>query len=201
MTDLATALANHHLTPFEGDEVIAAGIEIPGAAGGLREAMQVEPIEIHKGDEVYVVLRCSLSKVRHDPIKDTKAWRRVHILETVEAAIVDPAVVKDYLATQTARIKAAKDALEGKQRLVGHDGDDSQVNPAAAPPPADGWSDDELAVMERQHSAGAHDELRDGCPQCEAEKQALAEEAAEAAPDAPVPIDRGRNKAAKKEGK
>lgn len=85
MTDLAAALANTELGEFEGKTVLSVGIEIPGAAGGLRDALAIDPIVKHKDDEALVLLRCKVEKLRHDPVKDTDGWRRVHILK-VEVA-------------------------------------------------------------------------------------------------------------------
>lgn len=110
------------LSDFEGLEVRAVGVEMPGAAGGLREAMKFDPVELHKGEEVYVVLKGVVNKIRLDPIvKDdlTGPQRRVHILIVSEAALIDPEYVEEHMAAQRAKIQAAKDAEAGKDPLDG----------------------------------------------------------------------------------
>lgn len=108
------------LAKFEGLDVIRSSVEIPGAAGGLRDAMKVDPIEAHKGDTMYVVLECVVAKVRHDPIDKedfTGPQERVHILSTTSATIVDKELVFDALAAQKDRIAEAKE-LEGQQKFA-----------------------------------------------------------------------------------
>lgn len=127
MTDIAT-----ELDPFEGLETIRSGIEIPGAAGGLRDALKVAPMQAHRADKVFVVLECQVAKIRHDPAKvddeDDPAWVRVHIMDTLGAAIVDEELVRQALDEMAQRIQAAKDqakreaeALAGIQHLPGTD--------------------------------------------------------------------------------
>jgi hypothetical protein len=164
VTDTATAPEASVLTPFDGTPVLAAGMEIPGAAGGLREALRIAPEEFHKGEERYVVLKVVMKKVRHDPLPKTEAWERVHIFECTGATFVDGDLVREKLDEQAARIEAARieaEKAKGIERL-----------------PYDGFEDDVTAVLTRQHASGAHaDGLREGCPTCQEELDALAEEA------------------------
>lgn len=95
------------LGKFEGRKVDAVGLEIRNAAGGLNEAMKIDPAEFHIDDEVTVVMRCTVTKVRHDPLKDTDGLRRVHILTAGEATIIDDELVSDVLEKQKIRIEEA----------------------------------------------------------------------------------------------
>lgn len=160
MTDLADALAVRKLDPFEGRDVIRAAIEIPNAAGGLREPMKFEPVEMHHGEEGYIVLHYAVTKVRFDPIKDTEALARIHVLNVDDAAFVDGSVVAEHLAQQRARIaeaKARNEALARQQK---------------------GEYTIEEEALETEHADGQHASgLRDGCPSCEREKDAAADEA------------------------
>lgn len=153
MTTLEAALADRsNLNPFEGDEVLAAGMEIRNAAGGLNEAMSIDPVELHKGDEITVVLRCVVDKIRFDPVKDTSGLRRVHILLANDAAIVDDDVVSDALDRQADRIRRAKEEASGMIRLP--------------------YGDD----LQDAHASGGHaDGLVDGCPDCDSEAAAAAD--------------------------
>lgn len=147
------------LSPFEGRPVIRAAIEIPSAAGGLREAMKFEPVEFHHEEEVYVVLRCTVAKVRFDPIKDTDSLARIHVFAAEEATFVDGEIVAEHLAAQRARLDAARQAEEARRRR--ESGEHS--------------FDDEALQVEHddgQHSSG----LRRFCPSCETEAAAIRDE-------------------------
>lgn len=140
------------LGDFEGDPVSEVGIEIPSAAGGLREALAIDPVVMHKDDESMVLLRTKVKKIRHEPVKDSDAWRRVHVLETTSATIVDGDVFEEALAAQAERIQRAKEA--GQMRI----------------------GDTELVEA---HDDGQHaDGLVKGCPRCDEEKVAAEDEAA-----------------------
>lgn len=108
------------LSDFEGLEVTQSSIEIPGAAGGFRDALKVDPIELHKGDVIHAVLECEVQKIRHDSLDKedlTGPQERVHILRVTGATIVDKALVGDALTAQADRIAAAKE-LEGQGKLA-----------------------------------------------------------------------------------
>jgi hypothetical protein len=142
------------LSDFEGAPVEEAGIEIPGAAGGLRDAMKIAPQEFHKGEKVYVVLECRVGKVRFDPIdKDDLdgPQRRVHIFAVDGATMVDGDLVRSQLADQAERIRLAKESEAGIQRL-----------------PYDDEGEHGLAHARGEHAGG----LVDGCPVCAAETDA-----------------------------
>lgn len=131
MTDMAEALVDKsHLQPFENKPVVKAAIEIPGAAGGLQEAMKFDPVELHQGEEVHVVLRCTVAKVRFEPIdkeEPSGAQSRVQILRAEEATLVDGDVVEEHLTIQRLRIQKAKDDAAGIQGLPFHgDGGDEE---------------------------------------------------------------------------
>lgn len=139
------------LTPFEGDDVLSAGVEIRNAAGGLNEAMKIDAAEWHKDDEVVVALRCSVTKIRFEPIKDTDGWRRVHILDASTAAVIDSDVVEKLLSAQAEKIRRAKEAEKGTQRLP---------------------LEEELQAA---HDEGDHaDGLMAGCPACDEERDVAA---------------------------
>lgn len=108
------------LSRFEGLEVTQSSIEIPGAAGGLRDALKVDPVELHKGEITHVVLECEVLKVRHDPIDNediTGEQARVHIMRVINATLVDRELVADSLQSQAERIAQAKE-IAGQQKLA-----------------------------------------------------------------------------------
>lgn len=166
------------LDPFEGEPVSSAGMEIPGAAGGLREAMKLDPVQLHKGQRVIVVLDTTVEKIRFDPLKDSDGWKRVHILGVEQGLIAAVSGGDDgdeldggeaaqfidaLLAEQRLRIKAARDAYENDLRR------------------AKGQYTIEEEAAEAEHLDGQHvGGLRDGCPECDKERAALAAEEADA---------------------
>lgn len=193
MTTLEQALLNTELTPFEGKAVRQVGLEAPSAGGGLRESMRIDPVELHQGDMVVTIMEHRVAKVRFEPIdKDDPGGdqRRVHVLTTETAAIASGELVdlvRSQLAVQADKIKAARAAAKGYDRLP--------------------YADDEAtAALSAAHADGHHAELAPGCPECQAETDAKAAEvtdeqweASGAKADAPTPI-AGRKPRAKKAG-
>ncbi len=110
------------LNPFDGVAVTGVGIEVPGAGGGLNEAMKIDPAEFHHGDTVVVVIETTVAKVRFDEVvkgEPDSGLRRVHVLRAEGATIIDRALVAQALDAQRAKIEAAKDRDAGVQRIRG----------------------------------------------------------------------------------
>ena len=141
------------LPDFEGRPVIGVGIEIPGAGGGLRDALTIDPQVFHYDDVVHVVVKGKVGKLRFDPVKDAgQAVRRIHVLDVVDAAIVSGDEVAAMLEAQAAAIEEAR----GIQRLD--------------------FSEDteEQAALRTAHEAGEHaSDLVPGCPPCDEEVEAV----------------------------
>ena len=96
------------LTPFEDRDVIASGIEMPGAGGGLNKALRVNNDEWHHGQTVHVVIEATVRKVRHDEVKDTQALERIHVLAVQNAAVVESDLVADLLEAQRRKVEEAQ---------------------------------------------------------------------------------------------
>lgn len=122
--DVARAIAAKRLTPFEGRDVTRCRVEIPGAAGGLREALDFDPKEIGHDEEVCLVMRLRCKKVRFDEIKDSDCLARVHVLEPIEgeASFVEERVIEAAIAAQKDRIKLAQEQEGGITRIFNEDG-------------------------------------------------------------------------------
>lgn len=120
MVDLATALATKLLTPIGGREVTQVGVEIPGAGGGLHDALAFDAIELDIDDEVYVVLKVRCAKLRFDPIKDSDCMRRVHIMKPVDGsggAFIPEEIVSDYMEGHQEMIRLKREEAANIQRL------------------------------------------------------------------------------------
>jgi len=141
------------LDNFEGMPVLAVGIELPTASGGLNEALAVDPDTWHVGDEATIILRGPCKKIRYEPLAKVHGLRRVHVFGIEQATVVDDDFADEMLAAQAERIAESKR----------------------------GPLDDELARSEltAAHEEGAHDdedgavELANGeiirCPKCRTE--------------------------------
>lgn len=100
------------LQPFEGQPVEAASMML-NVGSTIQRTMEVDPVELHKDDEVYLVVRGRVDKLRFDGIKDTDGMVRVHIVKANLITVVDGDLVDEALALQEKRIEEAK----GVQRL------------------------------------------------------------------------------------
>lgn len=116
------------VAPFEDRDVKAVGIEIPNAGGGLSEALTIDPVELHHGETIYVVIECEVRKIRHDSILEkgepTDDLKRVHILKAGRSTLIDAELVKPAIDEQHARVNAAREAAKGQDELDGLGVDD-----------------------------------------------------------------------------
>lgn len=140
MADLDVVAAHadaSSLQPFDGRDVVRSTIAVTGAGDGLSAAMAVDPQEYHHGQEVVIVIRGVVDKVRFDQLDrdDTdSALVRVHTIKAGTATILNEAGVKRVqkdLDRQADAITRAVEAAKGITKLPGVDD----------PPPVD---DDEV---------------------------------------------------------
>lgn len=157
MTDLATALANDgsKLEGYKGRDVLRTTIAIRNAGDGLSEAMAIDPEELPIGSTVYVVLECEVDKHTHAPIKEAPDCLTLkQVLKAGTATLVDASLVSQMLDEQADKITRAKEAAAGVSRLP--------------------YGEE----LQRAHEAGDHaDGLVEGCPTCDAERDAEESEA------------------------
>lgn len=127
--DLVAAHADvSGLSPFDGRDVVRSTIMVTNAGDGLSAAMAVDPREYHHGQEVTLVIRGTVAKVRFDPLDtdspEDSALVRVHSIKAGTAVILDEAgekKVKGILDKTADRIKRAIEAARGIDRLPGVD--------------------------------------------------------------------------------
>lgn len=117
------------LSSFEGKDVLSTTVAIRRAGDGLSKALGVDPVELHHGETVYVVLKTTVEKIRHDPVTDTDGLQRVHMLVTEAATIVAASLVEAHIEEQKVRIEEAA----GISRLPGMDGPAVVNDPDADP--------------------------------------------------------------------
>lgn len=145
------------LSAFEGRLVTRSRIEIPGAAGGLRDALDVEPVEVAIDEIKTLVLRVRCKKVRFDEIKDSDCLARVQIFEPLpgEAAFAEgeyETAANLYISGQAERIRRAQERRAGVLSLLDGEAGDEDGEPFGHEPDdggqvdnrdghADEWSD------------------------------------------------------------
>lgn len=105
------------LQPFDDHDVTEVAIRIVRAGDGLSDALDAAPVELHHDETVYVVLRCTVTKVTHEQVKDSDELRRVHTLSTTFGTIVDEPSARKVLDAARRRIEDAS----GVQRIPGTD--------------------------------------------------------------------------------
>lgn len=142
------------LSPFEGLPVVEVGAEVPGLAGGLRDAVSIAPVESHQGEIVYLLVKATTLKVRHEPVNEKNpagAQRRVHVYRSETVTFVDEAVAAEHIAAMEQRLRdrdLAKYAEKNELTI-------------------------EQAILQQAHEDGEHDDKLDElCPKCEKERQA-----------------------------
>lgn len=104
---------------YEGQPVDTATVSIRNTGHGLEEAMSVDPVKLHMGTTVHVVLECEVEKHRFDPINDSIGLCLVNMLKAGRATIVEADLVQKYLDDQEAKIAEAK----GEPKLAFVEGD------------------------------------------------------------------------------
>lgn len=147
------------LPDFEGRPVIQAAMRITKVGDGLSEALKLAPVALHHDDEVFLVLKARVTQVNHKPIAaEEEHLTRVHTVEGIETAIVTEADVADLLAVAGERVVQAKEeARRAEEREAGI------------------LDLDDAGLLE-EHEAGNHADLVEGCPECDAERDAEAAE-------------------------
>lgn len=96
------------LTAFEGRDVLQTTLRVTKTGDGLSQAMAIEPAEWHVGDRVTLVVDAVVSKVIHEPIKDTEALVRVHVCAADAALPVERKVVQKVLDAHRKALDEAK---------------------------------------------------------------------------------------------
>lgn len=174
------------LGDFEGRIVTKATIAVRKAGDGLSQAMKVDPVLLHQGDTVYVVLECTVGKVLFDPYDDG-VCARVQNLVAGTATIIGADAVKTAIDAQRERIRLGEALSQGQhgfpteQELHGeHVIGTHAPAPEGEGPHAD--CPDCRADRSEEHRLGLHNQdTIVGCPECEEESALDASEATDGA--------------------
>lgn len=117
------------LGEFEGAPVTQVGVEIRNASGGLNDALEVDPVVLHGGDTVWVVLQCDVTAINHKPVKGAEGnWQRVHVMRATDVTLMDAPAVKKAINDQRSRIQKYREAQKGVQRMFDGEGEDDEAS-------------------------------------------------------------------------
>ncbi len=109
-----------NLPDYEGTPVRKATMKITNAGADLTEALAIAPKAFHIDDEIYLVLKGTITKIEHRKERpDDDDLVRLHSLKAEEAVEVTKADVEGFLAQRREQAKAARDAAKGQERLPG----------------------------------------------------------------------------------
>jgi hypothetical protein len=112
------------LDPVDGQSVTEIGIEIPGAAGGFREPLDVDMTlidglkDVHQGDTIFCVLQLTKAKWRYQPAKNHDGLKRVDIFAVGGAAIVGAEFAEEAIHEQRERTREAAENAAGQGSMV-----------------------------------------------------------------------------------
>lgn len=121
---MADAKKPKALPRFEGRQVAASRITVPGMGGGLNDALDVQPIALKHGQEGWGIFRWAVRDVDHVPLKKrggTQILARHHVLVASDVMIVESdeqADALEHMMTEHANeVRRAKDSMVGQTEL------------------------------------------------------------------------------------
>jgi hypothetical protein len=152
------------LGEHDGKAVLSTGIKVTNAGDGLSKALAIEPVQLHHGQKVVIVMETEVDQIAYKPVKDTDGVQRLHTLKAGTATIIDAAIVREALEAQAAKNATAAELARGERKL----------------PTAD--------ALKAEHDIGDHaGGLIPGCPACDDEVRVKEAEAADEAGELPAP--------------
>ena len=104
---------------FEGRPIIATRMTVTNTGEGLTDAMTIDPMVLHHGDEVFLLMKGVVSDIRMPEVKGTEAVARHHVIRAVEATIVDEVLAEPVLAVQRQRLRDAIEEASGQDSFLG----------------------------------------------------------------------------------
>jgi hypothetical protein len=110
-----TATLPLQLPAFEGESVSGAKVKIVGAGDGLSEALKVTPEALHIDDEVFYVLRGTVTQISH--VSKDDEVTRVHTVKAGAITKVDADLATRMLADAADALERAKAEAQGQLLL------------------------------------------------------------------------------------
>lgn len=161
------------LGEHKGRKILGQSIIMRKTGDGLSKSVKVDPVEIEQGDTVYVLYEAQCIDVHHPPEKRHDPGfggvYEVPVLDAGTATIVDEAFVGDLLKQQADRNVRWEAEQHGQ----------AELRDQALIADHDSGAHDEFVdhcprcLVLRDHDEGKHEKRRkQGCPACEAAKEA-----------------------------
>lgn len=116
-------LPDNALPDFEGKPIRQCSIKITKAGDGLSDALEVAPVALHVGQDVFYVLHGVVDRVgfpKFDTLGDELV--REHTVATVEIIPVSREDVDELLRSGVERVKQLQEQQYGITQMVGPDG-------------------------------------------------------------------------------
>jgi hypothetical protein len=111
-------MAAAKLPKFEGKETVGAALTLHKTGNGLKSAIQLDPVVLHEGDTIDLVIRAKVTQVAHGNHIRTHQCE-AQIIRLVDAStLVDAAdaeVVDRLISGQASRIEEARETVEGDE--------------------------------------------------------------------------------------
>lgn len=170
-----------NLGDHNGRQILGQSTIIRKTGDGLSKAVKVDPVGVDQGDKVYVLIEAVVTEVRYPPEKrHDPAFGGVYEvldLDAGTATFVDESFVGDLLKQQAEK----NIRWEAEQRGQAELRDQTLIADHESGAHAEFVDHCPVCLVLRDHDEGKHDRRRkQGCPACEAAKEADALATAEA---------------------
>jgi hypothetical protein len=113
---MTSTVEKTELPRFGEREVDRASVKITGAGTGLSDALELDPVALDIGEEVFFVMRGITAGVEHSEDKN-ELLVRIHKVHTEEISFMDREMAEKILGAQAEEIQRRKDEIEGQMRL------------------------------------------------------------------------------------
>lgn len=143
------------LGEYRGKDIIRTSVAIQKTGDGLSESMSIDPQILEIDETGYALIEYEVD--HHEPkrIPGTECLELKQVLHAKTVTIVDEDYAAERIESQKAKNQRAKDARKQQGSI-------------------------DTTLLETQHNDGNHASgLVDGCPICDTERQAEADEKAE----------------------
>lgn len=113
--------ATAQLPMFEDETVQQSQIRVVGAGDGLSEALKIDPKALHLGDEIFLVLRGSVTQVNHRQKEYGEPVVRVHTIQAGAVTEIEKKLAEKLLADAADALEKAKADAQGQLLLDGEE--------------------------------------------------------------------------------
>lgn len=151
------------LESYEGHPVEACSVAITKAGDGLSSELEVAPVLLPYGSEVFYVLHGQVDKVAYDELP--KSMRKGSLVLADEDAMVRMHTIKTLAITQVSKADVVAFLEEAARRVKRAEEDRSGILRLATDP-------EDTVAMQQAHDGGLHPDNVDGCPSCDPDSAA-----------------------------